>query len=57
MAPTWDDLRKTVEVASGVINDYSADYDGQTFVMELENINDLDYLLDRLHECKKLKNS
>lgn len=48
-APTWGDLEKVTVVISDVINRYSAAYDGQLFVLEPENINDLDYLLDRLH--------
>ena len=56
-APTWGDFEKVITVISDVINRYSAAYDGQLFVLEPENINDLDYLLDRLHTCKKSQNS
>lgn len=56
-APTWGDLEKVTVVISDVINRYSAAYDGQLFVLEPENINDLDYLLDRLHTCTKSNNS
>lgn len=56
-APTWGDLEKVIAVISDVINRYSAAYDGQIFVLEPENINDLDYLLDLLHTCKKSQNS
>jgi hypothetical protein len=55
-APTWGDFEKVITVISDVINRYSAAYDGQLFVLEPENINDLDYLLDRLHTCKKSQN-
>lgn len=56
-APTWGDLEKVTVVISDVINHYSAAYDGQLFKLEPENINDLDYLLDRLHTFKKSQNS
>lgn len=56
-APTWGDLEKVIEVTSDVINDYSVAYDGRYFELRPMNINDLDYLLDRLHKCKKLKSS
>ena len=56
-APKWIDLEKVIDVISDVINCYSAAYDGQLYVLKSENINDLDYLLDRLHRCKKLENS
>lgn len=56
-APTWGDLEKVIKVTSDVINNYSAAYDGQLFVLEPVNINDLSYLLDRLHKCKESENS
>ena len=56
-APTWGDLEKVTVVISDVINRYSAAYDGQLFVLEPENINDLGYLLDRLHTYTKSNNS
>jgi len=56
-APSWGDLGKVIEVISDVINRYSAAYDGQLFELKPDNINDLDFLLNRLHECKKSKNS
>lgn len=56
-APTWGDLERVILVISDLINRYSAAYDGELFVLELENINDLDHLLDRLHTCKKSQNS
>lgn len=56
-APTWGDLERVIVVISDLINRYSAAYDGELFVLEPENINDLDYLLDRLHTCKKSQNS
>lgn len=56
-APTWGDLEKLTVVISDVINRYSAAYDGQLFVLEPENINDLDYLLDSLHTCRKSQNN
>jgi hypothetical protein len=54
---TWGDLEKVIEALADIINHYSADYDGQLFSLEPMNIKDLDYLLDRLHECKKPKGS
>jgi hypothetical protein len=56
-APTWGDFEKVIAVISVVINRYSAAYDGQLIVLEPENINDLDYLLDRLHTCRKSQNN
>ena len=54
---TWGDLEKVIEAISDVINRYSAAYDGQLFALKPININDLDYLLDRLHRGKKSKHS
>jgi hypothetical protein len=45
----WGDLTKVIEVLREVINRYSAAYDGQLLSLTPTNINDLDYLLDRLH--------
>ena len=56
-APTWGDLKKVAEVTSDVLSNYSRAYDGQHFKLEIDNIDDLDYLLDRLHKCKKVKNT
>jgi AbiU2 len=46
---TWGDLNKVIEALGEIINRYSAAYDAQSFSLRLSNINDLDYLLDRLH--------
>lgn len=54
---TWGDLEKVVEILGEIINHYSAAYDGQLFSLTPMNINDLDYLLDRLHRCKNSKGS
>jgi hypothetical protein len=48
---TWGDFTKVVEVLSEIIDRYSVAYDGQSFVLEPINVNDLDHLLDRLHKC------
>lgn len=56
MAPTWGDLEEVVKVISQVINRYSVAYDGREFLLELENINDLDSLLDRLYKSRKANN-
>ncbi|MGP0593925.1 AbiU2 domain-containing protein [Nitrospira sp. T9] len=56
MAPTWGDLEEVVKVISQVINRYSVAYDGREFLLEPENINDLDSLLDRLYKSRKANN-
>lgn len=48
---TWGDLQKVIDIISEIFNRYSSAYDGQLFVLRPDNINDLDQLLDRLHEC------
>jgi hypothetical protein len=50
---TLGGLENVIEVLADIINHYSAAYDGQLFSLKPTNINDIDYLLDRLHECKK----
>lgn len=47
---TWGDLQKVTDVISEIFNRYSASYDGQLFVLRPHNINDIDNLLDRLHQ-------
>ena len=56
MAPTWGDLEEVVEVIYQVINQYSVAYDGREFSLQLENIDDLDFLLNRLYRCRKANN-
>ncbi|SAL00165.1 hypothetical protein AWB80_07802 [Caballeronia pedi] len=49
----WDDLDSVTELLKNTINHYSAAYDGQLFELQPLNVNDVDYLLDRLHKQKK----
>jgi len=46
----WGDFKKVIEVLSDIINNYSAAYDGNLFELAPMNVNDLDFLLDRLHK-------
>ncbi len=45
----WGDLDKISEVMKGVINGYSAAYDGNVYHVPPVNINDVDRVLDKLH--------
>ena len=49
---TWSDLDKAMELFKDILNRYSAAYDGGLFHIEPLNIDDLNYLLDRLHDAK-----
>lgn len=49
----WGDLDSVTELLKDIINHYSAAYDGQLFELKPMNINDVDYLLDRLRKGKK----
>ena len=46
---TWGDFNNVIELLSEIIDCYSSAYDGQLFPLKPTNINDVDYLLDRLH--------
>jgi hypothetical protein len=48
----WSDLDNALELLKEILNRYSAAYDGEVFRIEPLNINDLNYLLDRLHHAK-----
>ena len=48
----WADLTQVVEVMNEILNDYSADYDGNRYVLEPINVTDVDYLLDCLHNSR-----
>jgi len=48
----WSDLDKAMELFKDILNRYSAAYDGQVFHIEPLNVDDLSYLLDRLHYAK-----
>ena len=41
-----------MELFKDILNRYSAAYDGEVFQIEPLNIDDLNYLLDRLHQTK-----
>lgn len=41
----WMDLDKAAEVMGGILNDYSADFDGEVFSWKTVNIDDLSHLL------------
>jgi len=49
----WDELEIILETIKKIVNKYSADYDGNLFLYKPLNINDVDIILDRLHEGKK----
>lgn len=51
------DMEQVIEVMGDVINRYSAAYDGNVYKLEPFNVNDVDYLLDILHEYKKKEDS
>jgi hypothetical protein len=46
----FSDLDEVVEVLKGILNTYSAAYNGKVHTMSLMNINDIDYVLDILHK-------
>lgn len=52
----WRDLEGILETMKEILNGYSADYDGNLFHFMPMNINDIDYILDRLHEKKRQLN-
>lgn len=43
----WGDLESAGDVMGSIINNYSVDFDGKSYVWEPINIDDLDFLLDR----------
>ena len=49
----WKDLDQIIETIKDTINDYSASYDGNVHALKPVNVNDIDCLLDQLHEFKK----
>lgn len=49
---TWSEVEQVIKTMSEIINHYSSAYDGQLFSLQPMNINDLNYLLDRLHESR-----
>ena len=48
----WDNLEQILKTIKETVNNYSADYDGNLFEYQPLNINDIDIILDRLHEGK-----
>lgn len=48
----WSDLDDAMELLKDILNRYSAVCDGQVFHLDPLNVNDLNYLLDRLHRAK-----
>jgi AbiU2 len=48
----WSDLENAIELLKDNLNRYSAAYDGAVFHIDQLNINDLNYLLDKLHAAK-----
>jgi hypothetical protein len=46
------DLDNALELLKEILNRYSAADDGEVFHIEPLNVNDLNYLLDRLHRAK-----
>ena len=53
---TWSEVEDVIRTMSEIINHYSSAYDGRLFSLQPMNINDLDYLLNRLHEARKRTN-
>lgn len=49
----WRDMDLIMETISDLINRYSADYDGNVHDFKPININDVDDILDALHEKKE----
>jgi hypothetical protein len=48
----WSDLENAMELLKDILNRYSAAYDGTVFHIDPLNVNDLNYLLDRLHNSQ-----
>jgi AbiU2 len=48
---TWSDLDNLVGLFKNILNRYSAAYDGQVFRLEPLDINDLNFLLERLRQA------
>lgn len=46
----WRDMEVIMETISDILNKYSAAYDGNVHHFKPININDVDYILDALHE-------
>lgn len=53
----WGDLEKAGNVMGAMLNDYSADFDGQLFAWDTVNIDDLDVLLRNAKRGTQLKAS
>ena len=53
----WPDIDQIIETMKGIINDYSASYDGSLYTLKPVNINDLDNLLDQLYKLKQKESS
>ncbi|MBI3937632.1 MAG: hypothetical protein HY323_11705 [Betaproteobacteria bacterium] len=52
---TWGEAEELIKVMAEIINHYSSAYDGRLFSLEPININDLDHLLNRLHNVRERK--
>jgi hypothetical protein len=48
----WADLDQAIELFKDILNRYSGAYDGEVFHIEPLNANDLNYLLDCLHQAR-----
>ena len=46
----WSDFDKVIETMKDILNNYSADYDGQLYSIEPMNISDVDYILNILYK-------
>jgi len=51
----WSDFEESLKVIKDIINTYSAAYDGNLFELEPINIDDVDHLLDFLHEAREMR--
>jgi hypothetical protein len=53
----WSDLESAIELLKEVLNRYSAACEGQLFHVAPFKVDDLNYLLDKLHGAKPNKAS
>jgi hypothetical protein len=51
----WGDLEGILGTIKEIVNSYSADYDGNLFQHKPVNINDIDIILDQLHEHEMIE--
>ena len=51
----WEDLNHVVDTMADILNTYSAAYDGNVYHIAPSNINDIDRILNLLHEYRTKK--